>query len=363
MTQPRSQSPGVADERSAVSWLLRNPLAILAATLTSYVAYLTISDGWLGAAKAWLAWPTFTVFNLVATTAAFVSVWLGKRAFKQSAGGQRVLHAVVLIVSAVLCVVFLVSAVAALVILALSVMGGSDDDTDSHFRTRRNRRGRRPLRHWAAARVQRHRRHVPHMERRDPRLAPHRTVPQRTHRPHQQPAPSPAPQRPRLHQPRQLRSPRTPRDIINPAETSSPSHKNAKGPNIQFERRYELRHWRAFGRIARNSAQEHIRTKGTNPCKWLSSRSPSHMTIHKRRIAAVFVAGALYVAAYANDLASLQAESTIASTTALTDASMLDEATGPGSTISSAAAGDTGPEEDATEHFTVGSLPFKRTFG
>ena len=53
------------------------------------------------------------------------------------------------------------------------------------------------------------------------------------HRPNQQLAPSPAPQRPRLHQLRQLRSPRTPRDIINPAETSSPSHKNAKGQLFQ----------------------------------------------------------------------------------------------------------------------------------
>ena len=52
------------------------------------------------------------------------------------------------------------------------------------------------------------------MVRRDPQLAPHRPPLQRQNRGHQQPAPSPATQRPRLHQPTQLRSPRHPRDIM-----------------------------------------------------------------------------------------------------------------------------------------------------
>ena len=47
------------------------------------------------------------------------------------------------------------------------------------------------------------------MVRRDPGLAPHRPSFQRTHRGNKQPAPSPAAHRPRLHQPHQLRSPRT----------------------------------------------------------------------------------------------------------------------------------------------------------
>ena len=39
---------------------------------------------------------------------------------------------------------------------------------------------------------------------------------QRPNRRNQQPPPSPTPRRPRLHQPRQLRRPRTPRDMITP---------------------------------------------------------------------------------------------------------------------------------------------------
>ena len=47
---------------------------------------------------------------------------------------------------------------------------------------------------------------------------------------HQQPPPSPAPNRPRLHQPHQLRSPRHPRDIMTPTGASNPqSHINAQG--------------------------------------------------------------------------------------------------------------------------------------
>ncbi|WP_419921963.1 hypothetical protein [Candidatus Poriferisodalis sp.] len=147
MTQLTPQSPTVADERSTASRLLRNPLAPIAATLTAaplaYVTYLTISDGWLGAAKAWLAWPTFTVLNLTATAAAFVSAWLAKREFEQSTGGQRVLHAAVLTVSVVLILAFIVSALAALLILVLGAMGDSDDENDSRFRGRPHRRRRR----------------------------------------------------------------------------------------------------------------------------------------------------------------------------------------------------------------------------
>ena len=72
----------------------------------------------------------------------------------------------------------------------------------------------RPLRDRRAARVPRHRRHVHRMVRRDPQLAPHRPPLQRKNRGHQQPAPSAAPHRPRIHQPTQLRSPRHPRDIM-----------------------------------------------------------------------------------------------------------------------------------------------------
>ena len=67
----------------------------------------------------------------------------------------------------------------------------------------------RPLSDRRAARVPRHRRHLHRMVRRDPGLAPHRPSFQRTHRGNKQPAPSPAAHRPRLHQPSQLRSPRT----------------------------------------------------------------------------------------------------------------------------------------------------------
>ena len=74
----------------------------------------------------------------------------------------------------------------------------------------------RPLRDRRAARVPRHRRHVHRMVRRDPQLALRRPPLQRTHRGHQQPAPSAAPKRPRVHQPTQLRSPRHPRDIMSP---------------------------------------------------------------------------------------------------------------------------------------------------
>ena len=72
----------------------------------------------------------------------------------------------------------------------------------------------RPLRDRRAARVPRHRRHVHRMVRRDPQLALCRPGLQRQNRGHQQPAPSPATHRPRLHQPTQLRSPRHPRDIM-----------------------------------------------------------------------------------------------------------------------------------------------------
>ena len=71
------------------------------------------------------------------------------------------------------------------------------------------------------------------MVRRDPQLAPHRSPLQRQNRGHQQPAPSAAPKRPRVHQPTQLRSPRHPRDIITPTGASNPSsHVSAKGHSI-----------------------------------------------------------------------------------------------------------------------------------
>ena len=72
----------------------------------------------------------------------------------------------------------------------------------------------RPLPDRRAARVPRHRRHVHRMVRRDPQLALCRPPLQRQNRGHQQPAPSAAPKRPRVHQPTQLRSPRHPRDIM-----------------------------------------------------------------------------------------------------------------------------------------------------
>ena len=56
---------------------------------------------------------------------------------------------------------------------------------------------------------------------------------------HQQPAPSTAPQRPRLHQPHQLRSPRHPRDIMTPTGASNPqSHINAQGRIVRGARRH-----------------------------------------------------------------------------------------------------------------------------
>ena len=79
----------------------------------------------------------------------------------------------------------------------------------------------RTLRDRRAARVPRHRRHHHLLVRRDPRLAPRRPALQRPNRGHQQPAAGPAPNRPRLHQPHQLRSPRHPRDIITPTGAST----------------------------------------------------------------------------------------------------------------------------------------------
>ena len=88
----------------------------------------------------------------------------------------------------------------------------------------------RPLRDRRAARVPRHSRHHHRLDRRDPRLAPHRPGLQRQNRGHQQPAPSAQAHRPRLHQPTQLRSPRHPRDIMTPTGASNPSsHVYAKG--------------------------------------------------------------------------------------------------------------------------------------
>ena len=88
----------------------------------------------------------------------------------------------------------------------------------------------RPLRDRRAARVPRHRRHVHRLVRRDPQLALCRPPLQRQNRGHQQPPTSPAPKRPRVHQPTQLRSPRHPRDIMTPTGASNPqSHTYAKG--------------------------------------------------------------------------------------------------------------------------------------
>ncbi|WP_419944283.1 hypothetical protein [Candidatus Poriferisodalis sp.] len=147
MTHTTHQTPTAVDERSAAARLLDHPLALIATTLTglslAYVAYLTISDGWLGAAKAWLTWPAFTILNLAATAATFLSAWLAWREFKWSTGGQRVLHASVFTVSAVLFLAFIVSAAIAIVMLVVYLLGSSDDDNDSRFRGRPPRRRRR----------------------------------------------------------------------------------------------------------------------------------------------------------------------------------------------------------------------------
>ncbi|WP_419933180.1 hypothetical protein [Candidatus Poriferisodalis sp.] len=147
MTYTTHQVATGADERSAVARLLDHPVALIATTLTgsslAYVSFLTISDGWLGAAKAWLTWPAFTILNLAATAATFLSAWLTLREFKWSTGGQRAPHAAVFTVSAVLFLAFIVSAAIAIVVLAVYLLGSSDDDNDNHFRGRPHRRRRK----------------------------------------------------------------------------------------------------------------------------------------------------------------------------------------------------------------------------
>ena len=79
------------------------------------------------------------------------------------------------------------------------------------------------------ARVPSHRQHAHRPHAPDPRLARRRAAQQRPHRRHQQPPPSPTAHRPRLHQPPQLRRPRTPRDMITPTDTNRPkTHEFAK---------------------------------------------------------------------------------------------------------------------------------------
>ena len=95
----------------------------------------------------------------------------------------------------------------------------------------------RPLRGRRAARVPRHRRHPHRLVHRDPRMAPRPTRQQRQNRGHEQPAASPAPHRPRVHQPSQLPSQRNPHNM-NPTGTGNPqSHVNAKVPPICCTRR------------------------------------------------------------------------------------------------------------------------------
>ena len=81
----------------------------------------------------------------------------------------------------------------------------------------------------------------------DPRLACRRAAQQRPHRGHQQPPPSPTPHRPRIHQPTQLRRPRTPRDMMHPTDTNRPkTHIFAKPRKLQ----------RMTGQLSRSRCQE-----------------------------------------------------------------------------------------------------------
>ena len=87
-----------------------------------------------------------------------------------------------------------------------------------------------------SSRVPSRRRHHHCLGRRDLGLAQCGPALQRPNRRHQQPAPSPTPRRSRLHQPQQLRRPRTPRDMITPhrrQRTHTPP--NRAGPNCGRE--------------------------------------------------------------------------------------------------------------------------------
>ena len=68
-----------------------------------------------------------------------------------------------------------------------------------------------------------HRRHHHCRGRPDLGLARKRPALQRPNRRNQQPPPNPTPRRPRLHQPPQLRRPRTPRNMITPDRCQQPS--------------------------------------------------------------------------------------------------------------------------------------------
>ncbi len=93
----------------------------------------------------------------------------------------------------------------------------------------------RPPRGRRAAQVPRHRRHHHRPVPRDLGLAPQRPGLQRPHRRHQQPAPSTAPHRPRLHQPRQPPSQRPADNMTRPPVPAT--------PHPTFRRRAQKLNW------------------------------------------------------------------------------------------------------------------------
>ena len=98
-----------------------------------------------------------------------------------------------------------------------------------HLERVTNRQIHRSLPDRRPARVPQDRQHAHRPHAPDPRLAHCRAPLQWPHRRHQQAPPSPTPNSPRLHQPPQLRRPRTPRDMITPTDTNRPkTHEFAK---------------------------------------------------------------------------------------------------------------------------------------
>ena len=92
-----------------------------------------------------------------------------------------------------------------------------------------------PLRHRRTWRVPPRSRHHHCLGRRDLGLAQCGPALQRPNRRNQQPPPSPPPRRPRLHQPQQLRRPRTPRDMITPPKPADRSPRIRAGPEFWAE--------------------------------------------------------------------------------------------------------------------------------
>ena len=101
-------------------------------------------------------------------------------------------------------------------------------------RPRRPAALRRPLRRRGASRVRRCHGNRQRLGKRNPRLASDRTTLQRPPRRNQQPPPGTTANRPRIHQPLQLRSPRTPTNLTTtPTTPPHPkSHTFAKGQKI-----------------------------------------------------------------------------------------------------------------------------------